>query len=79
METDSLNRLEDNVPGPWFTTDDCIICGLCGEIAPETFAPDSGGVFHIVHHQPDSAEAEADAEEAREACPVEAIHRESEE
>lgn len=73
METEQLNRLEENVPGTWFTTEDCIICGMCGDIAPESFGPDSTGGYHIVHHQPDSPDAVNNAWEAQEACPVEAI------
>ncbi len=66
-------RNPDNVPGPWFTDEDCIICGLCSEIAPENFRVSDDGTHNIVFKQPDSPAEIALAEEAMDACPVEAI------
>ena len=66
-------RYPDNVPGAWFTNDECTCCTLCGEIAPEVFRESDEGTHHIVHSHPASVDQLALAEEAKEACPVEAI------
>lgn len=67
------NKLPENVPGKWYTTDDCIICGLCGELAPESFRLGADGDVNIVYHQPTTPDEIAAALEALDACPVEAI------
>ena len=69
----TAERNPDNVPGPWFTNDDCIHCGLCGEIAPETFRESDEGTHYLVHTQPLDSQHLTLAEEALEECPVEAI------
>lgn len=73
--TELTDRLSENAPGPWFVTDECIICGLCDDLAPEIFRPLEDFTFNIVHHQPESPEQESLAQEAAESCPTLAIHR----
>ncbi len=63
----------DNTPGPWYVDDQCICCGLCENVAPETFRMSDDNSHHIVHHQPLTPEELADAENACDRCPVEAI------
>ena len=63
----------DSVPGSWYVDDDCICCGLCEDAAPEVFRLSRDGSHNLVHHQPATAEELADAENARDRCPVEAI------
>ncbi|MDF1811788.1 MAG: ferredoxin [Verrucomicrobiales bacterium] len=74
--TQLSDRLPENVPGPWFITDACIICGLCDELAPGIFRPLEDFSFNHVYHQPVNDEEEELAREAAESCPVEAICRE---
>ncbi len=69
-------RFNDNVPGSWYVDDECICCGLCENVAPETFRLSADYSHHAVHHQPATLEEIADAENARERCPVEAIGQE---
>lgn len=63
----------DNVPGPWYVDAQCICCGLCENVAPETFRIAPGYDHNLVYHQPRTPEELADAENARDRCPVEAI------
>ena len=63
----------DNAPGAWYVDEQCICCGLCGEVAPAVFRESPDYDHHLVHHQPDSPEERGDAEDARDRCPVEAI------
>lgn len=75
--THPSNRLPENVNGPWFVSDECIICGLCDEMAPEIFRPLEDFSFNVVYHQPETTEEELLAAEAADRCPVEAIQNES--
>ena len=70
---DPNNRHSDNVPGPWYVDDQCIVCGLCDEVLPEVFALSADGDHNFVHHQPDTGTQLALANEAMDSCPVEAI------
>ncbi len=65
----------ENVPGRFFVDETCIICDLCFEVAPASFAPSNDGAQSIVYRQPVTKEEIADAEEAQESCPVEAIQQ----
>ena len=67
------HTFHNNTPGNWYVDDQCICCGLCENVAPETFRmSDDGGNF-LVYRQPGTPGEIADAENARERCPVEAI------
>ena len=67
------NILEENVPGSWYTDDECIICGLCSDLAPAVFRIREDGTVNIVYHQPTTPQQLASAQEAMNECPVEAI------
>ena len=67
------NKLTENVPGKWYTDDNCICCGLCGDFAPASFRPSEDGGHHVVHNQPSTPGDEEAAQEAMEMCPVDAI------
>ena len=71
--TENIDRLSENVPGPWFVSDECICCHLCGDSTPEIFEPTEDFCYHIVHHQPENNEEEKQAIQAAEECPVSAI------
>ena len=58
-------------------TEDCISCGACVDICPEVFDMEEGGLaFPKINPVPKGLEA--NAKEACEACPVDAIILEEE-
>ena len=67
------HAFSDNSPGAWYVDDNCIACGLCENYVPDVFgmSPDAGNF--LVHRQPSTPQELADAENARERCPTEAI------
>ena len=67
------DKFSVNVPGPWYVDTNCIACGLCDELAPSVFRFFEAEGQNYVYHQPESEEELERANEAREACPVEAI------
>lgn len=67
------DRLQQNVPGKFYVTSDCIDCDLCRETAPTVFRRDDNLGFSVVFHQPGSEEELQQAQEALDSCPVEAI------
>ncbi len=67
------DRLQQNVPGKFYVTSDCIDCDLCRETAPTVFRRDDDLGFSVVFHQPGSEEELQQAQEALDSCPVEAI------
>ena len=69
----TVPRFEDNVPGPWYVNEDCIICGRWSELALESFRESDDGDHNIVFKQPSTAEELEQAHEALEDCPVESI------
>lgn len=64
---------EDNVPGNWFVDKNCILCSLCGDLAPDNFKEADSGDHDIVYKQPQTPEEVAACQEALDQCPVEAI------
>ena len=71
-------RSPENVPGRFYVDSSCIDCGLCPDTAPTAFRRFDEGGYTIVHHQPESEQELALAEEAREACPTESIGNDGE-
>ena len=67
------NKFSDNVPGLWYVDDQCICCGLCENVAPDIFRLSEDYSHNVVHRQPQSPSELADARNACERCPVEAI------
>jgi ferredoxin len=72
---DSKHKSVGNVPGPWFVDEECIACGRCVGEADDFFQ--LGVDFSHVIKQPQTAEEEIMMENAREACPVQAIGKEA--
>ena len=70
---DNTGRVERNVPGKWYVDRNCIGCGVCVEVADDNFEMDEMEGLAFVKRQPANETQEADAEEAAEQCPVEAI------
>ena len=70
---EKTQRHADNVPGSWYVDQTCIICGLCSEYAPSVFRISEEGDHNYVYHQPATSEEVAEAERARESCPIDAI------
>lgn len=62
-----------NVPGRYYNDLSCIDCDLCQGIAPETFKRDDDEGLFFVWRQPVTPDEVSKAEEARVACPMEAI------
>jgi ferredoxin len=71
--SDKTNRCDDNVPGPWYVDNSCIICGLCAEYAPDVFRVSADFDHNYVFHQPVTPEELKSAEDAHDHCPVDAI------
>ena len=67
------DKFSRNVPGPWYVDTNCTACGLCDELAPTVFRYFEPEGQNYVYCQPESEEELERANEAREACPVEAI------
>jgi len=67
------DRHAENVPGRWYVDAICIICGMCGEYAPETFRASADGTQNIVFRQPVTPQELEAAKEAMEGCPVDSI------
>lgn len=66
-------RLPQNVFGRFYVDSNCIDCDLCRETAPTVFARHDESGFSFVQKQPLTEEEIAQAEEAVQGCPVEAI------
>lgn len=67
-------RHTDNAPGSWYVNEECICCHICEENAPAHFRESEDGDHHIVYNQPQTEDELIAAEEAKEGCPVDAIH-----
>ncbi len=74
---DKTRRFEDNVPGRYYVSEECIGCTLCSEIAPEIFALNADEDLPTEHNyvckQPVTAQEEELCEEAMDSCPGNAI------
>jgi ferredoxin len=70
---DSNSVWEDNVAGAWYVDKNCILCGLCKDVAPANFKDADSGDHAVICKQPDSEEEKAACQDAMEQCPVESI------
>jgi ferredoxin len=70
---DKLQRWEDNAAGVWYVDKSCILCSLCTDLAPKSFRESRDGDHDVVYKQPETPDEVAQAEQARQQCPVEAI------
>jgi ferredoxin len=74
MEQKEAQRLPDNVPGKYYTTEECDGCAYCASVAPENFDYEKDSNTYFVARQPQTPEEEEFVREALEDCPVDAIH-----
>ena len=70
---DPGERYEDNVPGPFYTDRNCVLCNECFELAPGHFRMSKAGDHMIVHQQPGNGEQRALCERAMAGCPMDAV------
>lgn len=69
---DNTDKVQKNIAGKFYNDNTCIDCGLCPEIAPQTFSRDDEGVSYVFQ-QPVTADQLALANKAMEDCPTESI------
>jgi len=73
METPEGKKLPHNVPGKYYTTEECDGCAYCASVAPENFDFEKESNTYFVARQPADKEEEEILQEAKEDCPVDAI------
>ena len=67
------DRYGENATGRYYVDTQCIDCDVCRVTAPGNFQRHEEKAFSYVFRQPETAEQEAQCEEAMDSCPVEAI------
>ncbi len=67
------DRLPDNAPGKWYVDSSCIDCDVCRTTAPNNFQANEDEGHSFLAKQPANGEEEAQCNEAKASCPVEAI------
>ncbi|NJM52328.1 MAG: ferredoxin [Blastocatellia bacterium] len=67
------DKLKDNVRGKFYVDRQCIDCDVCRDTAPKNFTRNDENGYSFVYKQPETKEEIELCEEARDACPVEAI------
>lgn len=70
---DKSNSWEDNASGKWYVDKNCILCGVCVDVAAENFKEADSGDHARLVKQPANPTEEAACKDAMEQCPVEAI------
>lgn len=70
---DKNAKFKQNVDGPYYVDDSCIACDACCVEAPRFFAMNDDEGHAYVMLQPQTPDEIEEAENARAACPVEAI------
>ncbi|TVQ88781.1 MAG: ferredoxin [Deltaproteobacteria bacterium] len=70
---DKSIKWRDNVPGKFYVDQECILCSVCSDAAPNNFRMSDDEDHDIVFKQPENDEELAQCYEAMENCPVEAI------
>jgi len=70
---EKINRLPENIAGPYYIDSTCIDCDMCRSIAPVFFRRDEEIGMSVVYRQPITPGEFALAEEARHGCPTESI------
>ena len=66
-------RFAENVAGAFYVSTACIDCDMCRETAPTVFRRNDEIGYSIVFRQPETELERAQAIEALEGCPTEAI------
>jgi ferredoxin len=67
------DRVAENVVGKFYVDGQCIDCDVCRDTSPSNFTRYDDNGYSYVYKQPETPEEFALCEEARDACPVEAI------
>jgi ferredoxin len=70
----AIRKLPKNVPGKYYTTDECDGCAYCAAVAPENFEFEKTTNTYFIGRQPSDQEEEEFVREAMDDCPVDAIH-----
>ena len=78
MDTNDLaavkeTKLPANVPGKYYTTEECDGCAYCASVAPENFEFDKPTNTYFIGKQPVDTEEEEAVVDAKDDCPVNAI------
>lgn len=76
MDAPEAKKLPHNVPGKYYTTEECDGCAYCASVAPDNFDFEKETNTYYVARQPADKEEEEILQEAKEDCPVDAIHSE---
>ncbi len=63
----------DNAPGKYYIDKTCIDCGLCPQLAPETFRQAEDATHSVAYSQPQTPHQCAAAEEAVAQCPSQSV------
>ncbi|MFV0389262.1 MAG: ferredoxin [Pyrinomonadaceae bacterium] len=66
-------RLPENKSGKFYVDDQCIDCDVCRDTSPTNFTREDENGYSYVFKQPETDDEFELCEEARDACPVEAI------
>lgn len=75
---DANDKVNGNAPGAWYVDNNCIDCDLCRSIAPEFFDRSEEEGLSLVTQQPQTNAQQKLCEEAKDACPVDAIGNDGE-
>jgi ferredoxin len=67
------DRVASNPTGKWYVDSSCIDCDVCRTTAANNFKANEDEGYSYVYKQPGNAEEEAQCQEAKGSCPVEAI------
>lgn len=66
-------KLQDNVPGKYYVTDECNGCGVCFSQALQNFMYSNDSTYYFIYQQPIDAGEEEDIRHAIELCPMNCI------
>ncbi len=67
------DKLPENKSGKFYVDKECIDCDVCRDTSPTNFTRNDENGYSFVYKQPATSEELELCEEARDACPVEAI------
>jgi ferredoxin len=67
------DKQPESAPGKYYVDTQCIDCDVCRVTAPVNFRREEDRAYSYVFRQPETAEEEAQCQEAMDSCPVEAI------
>jgi len=70
---DRNNKTDGNVNGAFYVDQSCIGCGMCETTAPVNFKMNDTGDAAIVFKQPDNEDERNACQDAKDACPADAI------